>query len=278
MEPQAGSDVTQAQRPNTETLAETWHTLLLIVFVVAWFYFAKARFFYLRGHLSFNHVAIYLRLMLVEGALVGFIAWGVRRRGGSLRAIIGGCWDSAMKVFADLGVAALFWIAALVCLGLLRGTLVRLGAPPVPQVTRTLPSPREPGSSEGPRTSQEPRSFQVPRAVDYLAPRSNLEIPVWIVLCLIVGFCEEVIFRGYLQRQFVAWTNRPIGIVLSAALFGLGHGYQGRTTQILLGFFGLFLGILAEKRKSLRPGMLAHSWQDLIAGLALTLLRRLSAS
>jgi len=178
MEPQAGLDATQAQQPTTETLAETWHTLLLLVLVIGWFYFSKTRFLYLRGHPSFNHVAIYLRLMLVEIALVGFIAWGVRRRGGSLRAIIGGRWDSAVKVFTDFGVAALFWIAALLGLGVLRITLTGLGAPPIPQVTRTLPSPREPGSSEGPRTYQEPRSVQVPRATDYLAPHSNLDIPV----------------------------------------------------------------------------------------------------
>src|SRR5215470_12026737 len=154
MEPHAGLDTTQTQGPTRETLAETWHTLLFLVFVLAWFYFSKTRFLYLRGHPSFNHVAIYLRLMLVESALVGFIAWGVHRRGGSLRAIVGGRWDSAKKVFADFGVAALFWIAALLGLGMLRVTLTSLGAPPVPQVTRTLPSPREPGSAEGPRAQQ----------------------------------------------------------------------------------------------------------------------------
>lgn len=263
-EPLPVLDAPAPQSPAAKTVAETWHTVLLLVFVVGWFYFGRVRFPYLRGLPGFNLIAVYIRLILFESALVAYIAWGLHRRGGSLRVIIGGRWDSAKKIIIDVGVAALFWFAVILCLGLLRATLVRVGAPPVPKVTRTLPTP------EG------PRSVQVPRAMDSLAPHSNAEIPVWIVLCLVVGFCEEVIFRGYLQGQFVAWTNRPIGITLSAALFGLGHGYQGRTVQILLGFFGLFFGILAEKRKSLRPGMLAHSWHDCITGLALILLRRMS--
>lgn len=266
-DPQEGLETAaREERPRTETVAETWHTVLLLVIVAAWFYFGRLRFFYLRGHPTFNHIAFYLRLILWESALVGYIAWGVHRRGGSLRAIIGGRWDSAKKIFIDFGVATLFWVVSIFCLGVLGVTLARLGTPPAPQVTRTLPSP------------QGPRSVQVPRAMDVLAPRSNLEIPAWIVLCLVVGFCEEVIFRGYFQRQFGAWTNRPIAIILSAALFGLGHAYQGRTAQLVLGFFGLFFGILAEMRKSLRPGMLAHAWHDSIAGLALILLRRFAGS
>jgi membrane protease YdiL (CAAX protease family) len=251
------------QPPAVETIAEAWHTVLLLVIVVGWFYLGRVRFLYLQGHPSFNHIVFYLRLILFESALVGYIAWGLHRRGGSLRAIIGGRWDSAKKIIKDVGVAALFWFVSILCLGLLGSTLVRVGSPPVARVTRTVPSP------------QGPRTLQVPRAMDSLAPRSNTEVLGWIVLCLVVGFCEEVIFRGYFQRQFVAWTNRPIGITLSAALFGLGHGYQGMTVQILLGFYGLFFGILAEMRKSLRPGMLAHSWHDGISGLALTLLRRI---
>lgn len=227
------------------------------------FWQSAVSLFYFAGHPNFTHITFYLRLILFESALVAYIAWGLHRRGGSLRAIIGGRWDSAKKIIKDFGVAALFWFVSILCLGLLRSTLVRVGSPPVAQVTRTRPSP------------QGPRTYQVPRAMDTLAPRNNTEILGWIVLCLVVGFCEEVIFRGYLQRQFAAWTNRPIGITLSAALFGFGHGYQGITIQILLGFFGVFFGILAEMRKSLRPGMLAHSWHDCITGLVLTLLRRI---
>src|ERR1700733_3096211 len=42
------------------------------------------------------------------------------------------------------------------------------------------------------------------------------------------GICQEAIYRGYLQRQFMPVTkNVPAGIVLSAVAFGLAHLYQG---------------------------------------------------
>src|SRR6185369_501622 len=59
-------------------------------------------------------------------------------------------------------------------------------------------------------------------------PRGGLESLLWIALSLSAGFCEEFVFRGYVQRQFEALThNRWIALCLQAALFGISHGYQG---------------------------------------------------
>ena len=82
------------------------------------------------------------------------------------------------------------------------------------------------------------------------------------------GICEETIFRGYLQRQFVAWTHSaPVGVILSAVLFGAGHIYQGSKATVVIGVYGLMFGILAEVRQNLRPGMMTHAWHDAITGL-----------
>ena len=81
---------------------------------------------------------------------------------------------------------------------------------------------------------------------------------------------EEIIFRGYLQRQFGALgRNAIVGIVASGILFGLAHGYQGPRMMVVIGVYGIFFGILAHFRKSLRPGMMAHAFQDSIAGIGL---------
>src|SRR5260370_1270632 len=83
------------------------------------------------------------------------------------------------------------------------------------------------------------------------------------------GICEEIIFRGYFQRQFSAWTgNVSAGVLLSAAAFGAGHIYQGWRSAIIILVYGLLFGILAETRKSLRPGMMTHAWHDGFFGLA----------
>ena len=259
-----GFEAAAHERPADGTVAETWHTIVLLIIVGGWFYFGNARVPHLRANPDFNHLALYMRMILWDGALVGFIAWGTHRRGGSLRAVIGGRWKSAKDVFVDLGVAALFWFVSIIGLAIFRVALSGLETSPAARVAQTLQTPHG------------PHSVSVPHTLDFMAPRSGAEILAWIVLCLAVGFSEEIIFRGYFQRQFSAWTNLPIGMVLSAALFGLGHGYQGRTSQIVLGMYGLFFGILAEKRKSLRPGIAAHAWHDTFSGLILHLLRRLS--
>jgi membrane protease YdiL (CAAX protease family) len=106
--------------------------------------------------------------------------------------------------------------------------------------------------------------------VQFLAPQSPVEIALWIALSVTAGICEETIFRGYLQKQFIAWTGSiPTGIFLSAAVFGLGHIYQGVRSTLVITVYGLLFGILAQWRSSLRPGMIAHALNDTVGGLAL---------
>jgi len=88
------------------------------------------------------------------------------------------------------------------------------------------------------------------------------------------GICEEIIFRGYLQRQFSAIsTSAFAGVLLSAVVFGAAHGYEGGPRMLLIGVYGLMFGLLAWWRKSLRPGMIAHAWHDAISGAVLQLLK-----
>jgi membrane protease YdiL (CAAX protease family) len=110
--------------------------------------------------------------------------------------------------------------------------------------------------------------------MDFLFPRGAVEITLWIALSVTAGVCEETIFRGYLQRQFIALTkNIPAGILLSAAAFGAAHAYQGFRRVVLIGMYGAMFGVLAHWRRSIRPGIIAHAWQDALIG-ALTSLTR----
>src|SRR5205085_544141 len=105
------------------------------------------------------------------------------------------------------------------------------------------------------------------KALGFLIPGNAFEVALWIVLSATAGFCEEVIFRGYLQRQFAAVTQRAWGgIVLSAVVFGFAHGYEGPRRMLLIAVYGAMFGVLAHYRKSLVPGMLAHAWHDSFAG------------
>ena len=110
--------------------------------------------------------------------------------------------------------------------------------------------------------------------MDFILPHGGAELTLWIALSVTAGICEETIFRGYLQRQFIALTkSAPAGILLSAAAFGVAHVYQGFRMVILIGVFGAMFGILAYWRGSVRPGMIVHAWQDSLGGVVSALMR-----
>jgi hypothetical protein len=105
------------------------------------------------------------------------------------------------------------------------------------------------------------------RAVANIPPTTVFELLVFLALAASAGFAEELIFRGYLTRQFNAWTgSRAIAVVLQGIVFGLAHGFYGKAMLAII-VQGWLLGLLACWRKSLRPGMLAHWLQDSMGGI-----------
>ena len=57
--------------------------------------------------------------------------------------------------------------------------------------------------------------------------------------------------------------------MLQGVFFGLCHGYQGAKSVVTLSVYGCLFGLLAQRRRSLRPGMIAHFLQDGAGGLAM---------
>jgi membrane protease YdiL (CAAX protease family) len=101
-----------------------------------------------------------------------------------------------------------------------------------------------------------------------MLPHSLAERAAWIVVSVSVGFCEEIVYRGYLQTQLTAFTGRPaLAIALQAALFGIAHGDQGCGAIVRLTLYGLALGGLARWRRSCLPGIVCHVWTDIASGL-----------
>ncbi len=187
-----------------------------------------------------NRLFFYLLTMAWEWLLVGYIYWGLRRRGKSLKNITGKSWRSASDFFVDVAIAFGFWIAAIFVLSIVARLVHATG---------------------------------MAEAARRLAPQSLFESILWIALSVTAGICEETIFRGYLQRQFVAWTrSAPVGVLLSAVLFGVGHIYQGTKATVVIGVYGLMFGILAEVRQNLRPGIMTHAAHDAITGLVVRFL------
>ena len=101
-----------------------------------------------------------------------------------------------------------------------------------------------------------------------MLPRTRIEFLLWFGVSLSAGICEELIFRGYLLQQLVAWTRRPtLSIVLAAALFGSVHLYEGLGAILPLAALALVYGLVAYRSHGdLRAVIVAHTLQDFLVG------------
>ena len=188
------------------------------------------------GMLQHPHVVpLYLSLIAMEWGLFVWV-WrgGLRKTGTKLSELIGGKWASAKDVLVDCGLALGVWTA---------WTLAERAWN---------------------------RGFGVGHAasIQTFLPQRGLEILVWVGVSISAGFCEELVFRGYFQRQFKAFTHSLwIALFLQAVLFGIAHGYQGIEACVKIACFGALYGLLAIWRGSLRPGMMAHAGGDVLSGI-----------
>jgi uncharacterized protein len=229
----------EAARP--AAIAPAWHTIVFILIFPALGFW---QLFHFQTFQVNNRLALYGSSIAIEWISFSYV-WllGLRPRGTRPRDVIGGRWARPQDFATDIGVAFVFWLIVV-------GALVALRS----------------GLGTNPDEL---------RAMKILAPQNTTEAIVWIALSVTAGFCEEFMFRGYLQKQLFAWTgSAPAAAVLQGVVFGFGHFYQGWKGVITISVYGMLFGALAVVRKSLRPGMMQHATQDSVTGIAVYLLLR----
>jgi membrane protease YdiL (CAAX protease family) len=95
---------------------------------------------------------------------------------------------------------------------------------------------------------------------------SHAQMVLAVVLVAVVAVAEETIFRGYVLHRLREWTgNTSLSVLLSAALFAIGHGYEGAAGMITVGFLGIVFAVVYLWRGSLAAPMVMHFCQDLVA-------------
>jgi membrane protease YdiL (CAAX protease family) len=117
--------------------------------------------------------------------------------------------------------------------------------------------------------------FSVPSTPlpSFLAARGMVEFLLALVLVVIVALAEETIFRGYLILRFKDVTASPTAaVLLSAAIFSLGHGYEGSAGVVTVGVMGMVFALIYMWRKSLVAPIVMHFLQDFIGIVLLPLL------
>jgi membrane protease YdiL (CAAX protease family) len=246
-------------------IAPAWHTAVLVVFVLGISLAGAYRNPGAADAGKVHRIATYAVTGLFEVALVGWVAFGLRLRRIPLRSLFGAIATDFRSTMQDLGIAIVFWFGSMMALG--TAALIWLSVETL-ITRRTLPI------HGGKAVTQDPAQQHAVRAVLQLAPSNGKEIACWILLCLLVGVAEELVFRGYLQRQFIAWARGAVGagVAFSAIIFGAAHGYEGARSMFLLSLFGVFFGVLALFRRNLRAGIFAHSWHDVFTGLMVSFL------
>lgn len=110
-------------------------------------------------------------------------------------------------------------------------------------------------------------------------PRHFREIPMYTIMCMAAGVCEEIIYRGFMVTYFLPEFNGRSGIPILAVtapafLFSLAHYYQGWMAMMKIFLLSLLLGIIFIHSGSLWLVMIIHFLIDLIGGLVMMYMLR----
>jgi uncharacterized protein len=233
-------------------IAPLWHTLLVVAVLVTFSFLGSSPQKQAGAAGPYGRIILYGGTFLFEFVIVLVIWLGIRRRGVTIRELIGGRWTSVESFLLDIALAIGFLVLANAILIPIR---MALGTLDLRHADKQLEETK--------------------RMLGHLIPRSKIEAGMFVVLAVAAGLFEEIIFRGYLQRQFGALARSAyLGIAASAVVFGLSHAYQGARMMVVIAAYGAMFGLMAHLRRSLRPGMMAHAVQDAAAGIVLYFIAR----
>ncbi len=259
-----------AVQPPPPGIAPLWHTLLLVAAILGFSAWGAIRS---QGQgaepmstVTRVRLGHYALTGLLELVLVAWVWFGLRLRRLPFRALFGTLPRSINDITKEIGIAALFWIVSMTVLGTAAFTWNATQTAIYKQQQAAHPNASAP--------SPQQQQVESAKKLMTLAPANALEVAAWAVLCLLVGFSEETVFRGYLQGQFFSLSRLvPVSVLASAVIFGAAHGYEGFRGIFLITIYGGLFSVVTLMRRSLFPGMIAHAWHDFFTGMALAAIR-----
>lgn len=117
--------------------------------------------------------------------------------------------------------------------------------------------------------SKSPAVDRIRALANKIFPHSNREALVFCGLAVTAGFCEEFLYRGFVFAALSRLSLPAWGILLiSSAMFGLAHAYQGRGGMIGTLLLGTVFGLARILYDSFVPVAFWHAAVDLVAGFA----------
>ncbi len=215
------------------------HHLGLVILVVLWG---------LTGHFliankpaeqleEVGRLRIYVAAITSLWLLFAYVAVGLRRRGLNVRSLI----DPLPLTARRFGIYASIAVGMFFAWGLFSGVLGLFLRPDKAQIQSLL----------------------------VFFPRGPVEKALWAMMSLSAAFCEEFVYRGYLQTSLRRFSGSiGVAVVLQAAAYGFAHAALPWKIMATVTILGIFFGAVAAWRKTLVPGMLMHAAFDLLAVFA----------
>ena len=182
-------------------IAPVWHTVLLVLIILAVSFLGVYRHPGARGARPVSRLDTYAVTVILELALVGWVAFGLRLQEDAVPISLWrecpatfvrfprrGDRDPVLDRLADgAGDGGDVWMSIEAAI-----------------THRHLPIPTgQPWKDDVAEFDE----HNAARAVVQLAPENGQRNCSWLLLCMLVGVAEELVFRGYLQQQFTAWTR-----------------------------------------------------------------------
>jgi membrane protease YdiL (CAAX protease family) len=109
----------------------------------------------------------------------------------------------------------------------------------------------------------------LPQLALKLFPQDDVERLAFFALVTTVALCEELIYRGFVQRVFQDWSRGSVIVAVlgSAVFFALAHLYQGRRGLVSTVTIGLLFSTIRAWTGSLLPCVVAHFVADITVGI-----------
>ena len=215
---------------------QAWEVAVFLLLIVP--SMALSLFVIRQGQLSFVLTAT--AIILRDLGLVGLILFFLWRNGESVSRT-GWTWRRPAR---ELILGVLCFVPVFLGAALLERALLRAGLSPP---ATPLPS--------------------------FLKEQGPAEALLAVLLVTVVALAEETIFRGYLLLRFRAvLRSTTASVLLSSAIFAVGHGYEGSAGLVTIGVMGAVFALVYLWRGSLVAPIVMHFLQDFLSIVLLPLL------
>ena len=216
-----------------------WLIFLVLGIVIPWRGYARMRqLMALPEVTSRDRIKMYLATIFFQWLLATFVAWRAFARGLSLHEL-------GVRDGARISLLAVTFIGAALIAAAHWANVRRMARSDHPNLQRL----RALGSR--------------------LFPRSRPEVALFVALSLTAGICEEFLFRGFvLAALFRTGLATWLVVVLSSAMFGVAHLYQGKGGSVGTGILGMLFAGVRLTYQNLLPAVVWHAVLDIVAGIA----------